>query len=126
MSDEVGVGYSIGKRVGKPVVEMGTEATQQGDGTTDLGQVPRKIESIELHAFGDASATCVSSAVYVIVRQTHKVINRYFGCRCFKAKAVAQRPPCLLPLDRSDGTLPFQTVGVDFARPIKYLKKPKQ
>ena len=57
---------------------------------------------------------------------TRKVIKRCIGCRRFQAKAVAQPPPGLLPLDRTDVTLPFQTVGVDFARPIKYLKKPKQ
>ena len=37
-----------------------------------------------------------------------------------------QPPPRLLPLDRTDGTRPCQTIGVNFAEPIKYLKKPKQ
>ena len=57
---------------------------------------------------------------------THKVVKRCFGCRRFQAKAIVQPPPGLLPLDRTEGTLPFQTIGVDFAGPIKYLKKPKQ
>ena len=57
---------------------------------------------------------------------TRKVVKRCFGCRRFQAKAIVQPPPGLLPLDRTDGTRPFQTIGVDFAGPIKYLKKPKQ
>ena len=36
-----------------------------------------------------------------------------------------QPPPGLLPLDRTDGTRPFQTIGVDFAGPIKYLNPSK-
>ena len=57
---------------------------------------------------------------------TRKVVKRCFGRRRFQAKAIVQPPPGLLPLDRSDGTRPFQTIGVDFVGPIKYLKKPKQ
>ena len=57
---------------------------------------------------------------------TRKVVKRCFGCRGFQAKAIVQPPPGLLPLDRTDGTRAFQTIGVDFAGPIKYLKKPKQ
>lgn len=37
-----------------------------------------------------------------------------------------QPSPGLLPLDRTDGIRLFQTIGVDFAGPIKYLKKHKQ
>ena len=57
---------------------------------------------------------------------TRKVVKRFFGCRRFQAKAIVQPPPGLLPLGRTDGTRPFQTIGVDFVGPIKYLKKPKQ
>ena len=39
---------------------------------------------------------------------------------------MAQPPPGLLPLDRTEGTRPFQVIGVDFAGPIKYVKKRKQ
>ena len=57
---------------------------------------------------------------------TRKVVKRCFGCRRFQAKAIVQPPPGLLPLDRTEGTRLFQTIGLDFAGPIIYLKKPKQ
>ena len=56
---------------------------------------------------------------------TRKVIKRCFGCRRFQARAVAQPPPGLLPVDRTEGNRPFQVVGVDFAGPIKYRKGSK-
>ncbi len=57
---------------------------------------------------------------------TRKVVKRCFGCRRFQARAVAQPPPGLLPLDRTEGSRPFQVIGVDFAGPIKYVMKRKQ
>ncbi|XP_068690693.1 uncharacterized protein [Montipora foliosa] len=42
------------------------------------------------------------------------------GCRRFQVKATERPPPGNLPLDRTEGSRPFQVVGVDFAGPIKY------
>ena len=39
---------------------------------------------------------------------------------------MAKPPPGNLPRDRTEGSRPFQTVGVDFAGPIKYLEKKKE
>ncbi len=39
---------------------------------------------------------------------------------------MAQPPPGLLPLDRTEGSRPFQVIRVDFAGPIKYVMKRKQ
>ena len=44
----------------------------------------------------------------------------------FQAKAVQQPPPGLLPHDRTEGSRPFEAVGVDFAGPLKYKKKKKE
>ena len=54
-----------------------------------------------------------------------KVLNECFKCRRFRAKPIARPPVGNLPRDRTEGTRPFQVVGVDFAGPIKYrvLKK---
>lgn len=57
---------------------------------------------------------------------SRKVIKRCFGCRRFQARAVAQPPPGLLPLDRTEGSRPFEVVGVDFAGPIRYVTKGKK
>jgi hypothetical protein len=32
----------------------------------------------------------------------------------------------MLPADRTDGSRPFETIGVDYAGPIKYVKKRKE
>ena len=81
-----------------------------------------------LHEGVGMTMACVREHYWVprLRQLTRKVIKRCFGCRRFQVKAIVQPPPGLLPLDRTDRTRPFQTIGVDFAGPIKYLKKPKQ
>ena len=53
-------------------------------------------------------------------RLTKRVIKRCHGCRRFQVRAAARAPPGNLPRDRTEGSRPFQVVGVDFAGPIKY------
>ena len=54
-----------------------------------------------------------------------KVREQYWVPRRFQANAVQQPPPGLLPQDRTAGSRPFETIGVDFAGPIKYVKRRK-
>ena len=56
---------------------------------------------------------------------TRKVIKSCYGCRRFQANAVQQPPPGLLPQDRTTGSRPFEAISVDFAGPIKYVKRRK-
>ena len=53
-------------------------------------------------------------------RLVKKVIKECFKRRPFQAKPVARPPMGNLPRDRTEGSRPFQVVGVDFAGPIKY------
>ena len=46
-------------------------------------------------------------------------------CRLFRAEAYTSPPPGNLPRDRTVGQTPFQVIGVDFAGPLRYRKKPK-
>ena len=55
-----------------------------------------------------------------LVKQT---IRACHGCKRFQAVAAANPPPGYLPMDRTQGTYPFQVVGVDYAGPIKYKKR---
>ena len=48
------------------------------------------------------------------------------GCKRFQAKAFQAPPPSNLPSTRTQGTTPFQVLGVDFAGPIKYELKAKR
>ena len=53
-------------------------------------------------------------------RLTKRVIKRCHGCRRFQVRAAFRPPLGNLPRERTDGSRPFQVVGVDFAGPIKY------
>ena len=51
-----------------------------------------------------------------------KVIRECYGCKHFQAFALAAPLPSLLPLERTEGSTPFEIVAVDFAGLIKYYK----
>ena len=52
-------------------------------------------------------------------RLAKKVLRQCYGCKHFQAVALAAPPPGLLPPERTEGSSPFEVVGVD---PIKYRK----
>ena len=55
------------------------------------------------------------------LRQLAKqVIRSCHGCKKFQAVAFANPPPGNLPQDRTQGNIPFQVIGVDYAGPIPY------
>ena len=51
---------------------------------------------------------------------TKRVIKRCYGCKRHQVTAFAQPPPGNLPRDRTEGSWPFQVVGIDYAGPILY------
>ena len=53
-------------------------------------------------------------------RQVKRIVKKCPGCKRFQATALAVPPPGLLPKERTEGSFPFQVVGVDYAGPIKY------
>ena len=55
-----------------------------------------------------------------------KIRSKCHGCKRFQAKAFQTPPPGKLPSTRTQGTAPFQVLGVDFAGPIKYQVKGKK
>lgn len=58
-------------------------------------------------------------------RLTKKIVKTCHGCQRFRAQAFSSPPPGSLPRDWTEGQTPFQVIGVDFAGPLKYQKKPK-
>lgn len=48
------------------------------------------------------------------------------GCKPFQAAALTVPPPGLLLRDRTEGSIPFQDVGVDYAGPIKFKATEKR
>lgn len=51
---------------------------------------------------------------------TKQVIKSCAGCKRFQAIAYSTPPPGQFLLDHTDGSVPFEVIGVDFASPIKY------
>ena len=49
-----------------------------------------------------------------------KVRQSCHGCKRFQASAYAAPPPRNLPTTRTQGNNPYQVIGVDYARPIRY------
>ena len=57
---------------------------------------------------------------------TKRVIRSCSGCKRFQAVAFNAPPQGQLPADRTEGNMPFQVIGVDYAGPLKYVKKANQ
>ena len=51
-----------------------------------------------------------------------QVRSNCWGCKRFRVKAFDEPPPGPLPKTRTEGSTPFEIVGVDFAGPIRYRK----
>ncbi len=48
------------------------------------------------------------------------------GCKRFQASSIPAPPVGNLPKERSDGNIPFDVIGLDFAGPIIYKGKRRQ
>ena len=55
-----------------------------------------------------------------------KIRSKCQGCKRFQTKAFQTPPPGKLPSSKTQGTAPFQVLGVDFAGAIKYHDKGKK
>ncbi|XP_028415553.1 uncharacterized protein LOC114538695 [Dendronephthya gigantea] len=58
-------------------------------------------------------------------RLVKQVRSKCHGCVRFRSRAYQRPPPGRLPPTRTQGTTPFQVLGVDFAGPIRYKTKAK-
>ena len=80
-----------------------------------------------LHRGVGLTMTSVKSRHWVprLRKLAKRTIRACHGCKRFRAKAAANPPPGNLPVDRTQGSRPFQVIGVDYAGPIKYKKRGK-
>lgn len=58
-------------------------------------------------------------------RLVKKLRGSCYGCKRFRARAYQAPPPGNLPRTRTEGSRPFQVIGVDFAGPIRYTSRAK-
>ena len=56
-------------------------------------------------------------------RMVKKARSDCFGCVKFRSQAYQKPPPGNLSATRTEGSAPFQVLGVDFAGPIRYQSK---
>ena len=54
---------------------------------------------------------------------TKRVRKDCYGCKRFQVSVISAPPQGNLPRVRSEGTIPFQVIGLDFAGPIMYRGK---
>ena len=77
-----------------------------------------KAHECTLH--GGTQLTMAKVRVPRLRRLVKRIVKGCPGCKPFQATALAVPPPGLLPRDRTEGSSPFQVVGVDYAGPIKF------
>ena len=58
-------------------------------------------------------------------QQVKRIRSEYLGCKRFRLQAYDNPPPGNLPTTRTQDSTPFETVGIDFAGPIRYRTKRK-
>ena len=58
-------------------------------------------------------------------RLTKRVINECVECKRFQVTAIANPPTGNLSKERTEGSVPFESIGVDCAGPIKCFSKNK-
>ena len=54
------------------------------------------------------------------------VYTRCYGCKKFHTAAFHKPPPGNLPVERTEGSSPFQVFGVDYAGPMTYRVSKKK
>ena len=75
-----------------------------------------------LHGGIGLTMTKVRSRYWVprLRRLVRRVRKSCHGCKRLTATAYATPPPGILPTTRTQGTNPFQVIGVDYAGPLQY------
>ncbi|XP_046856191.1 uncharacterized protein LOC124449302 [Xenia sp. Carnegie-2017] len=58
-------------------------------------------------------------------RLVKQVKSKCYGCVKFRAQSFQNPPEGRLPTTRTQGSTPFQVLGVDFAGPLRYMGKGK-
>ena len=92
--------------------------------TTFTLQVVEQAHLITLHGGVATTMAKVRERYWVPkLRQLVKQVrSKCWGCKRFRVKAFEAPPPGPLPKTRTQGSTPFEIVGVDFAGPIRYKK----
>ena len=92
------------------------------DGNAFTHKLVQRAHLATLHGGVTLTMTKVRETHWIprLRKLTKKVIKSCWGCKRFRAQAYQSPPPGNLPTTRTQGVTPYETIGVDFAGPIKY------
>lgn len=92
------------------------------DNSTFASEVVRHAHLSTLHGGISLTMAKVRERFWVprLRRLAKNVIRNCWGCKRFHAVPLRAPPTGNLPVERTQGTTPFNVIGVDFAGPIKY------
>ena len=92
------------------------------DGNAFTHKLVQRAHLATLHGGVTLTMTKVRETRWIprLRKLTRKVIKSCWGCKRFRAQAYQSPPPGNLPTTRTQGVRPYETIGVDFAGPIKY------
>ena len=78
-----------------------------------------------LHGRVDMTMSAVREKYWIprLRRMTKKVRSSCNGCKRFQTTAFTKPPTGNLPKDRTEGSRPFQVIGVGYAGPFIYKKR---
>ena len=86
------------------------------------------VHVLSLHGGVGLTMTLIRQKYWVprLRRLTKKVIRGCYGCKTFQVATFANPPTASLPTDRTEGSVPFEVLGVYFAGPNPYKLSPKK
>ena len=92
------------------------------DGNAFTHKLVQQAHLATLHGGVTLTMTKVRETHWIprLRKLTKKVIKSCWGCKRFRAQAYQSPPLGNLPTTRTQGVTPYETIGVDFAGPIKY------
>ena len=92
------------------------------DGNAFTHKLVQRAHLATLHGGVTLTMTKVRETHWIprLRKLTKKVIKSCWGCKRFRAQAYQSPPLGNLPTIRTRGVTPYETIGVDFAGPIKY------
>lgn len=92
------------------------------DGNAFTHKLVQRAHLATLHGGVTLTMTKVQETHWIphLRKLTKKVIKSCWGCKRFRAQAYQSPPLSNLPTTRTQGVTSYETIGVDFAGPIKY------
>ena len=106
---------------------QGVHPIYLADTNSFTAEIMKQAHETTLHGGVSMTMAKVRERYWVpMLRSLAKIVVKHcYGCKRFQAQLLPDPPPGDLPKSRTEGSTPFDVVGVDFAAQIKYGGKRK-